>query len=92
MPERDEALLPDVAELRSLSDDQTRAIVMACDAEGKRNFLYDMTGLLGGIACFLSALGVFAFLVMHQHEASAGIALGATVAAMIGRMIRRRNG
>ncbi len=55
MPERDEALLPDVAELRSLSDDQTRAIVMACDAEGKRNFLYDMTGLLGGIACFLSA-------------------------------------
>ncbi len=91
MPPVDRSLLPTPSELVGLSDDQVKSIVSLAAAEGRHTFAYDLAGLLCGTVSFLSALAIFVYLVMHQHEGPAGVVLGTTVLAIVGRMIRRRD-
>ena len=44
--------------------------------------------MLCGTFSFLGCLGSYVYLVTHNHDAAAGVILGATVIGIIGRMIR----
>lgn len=83
-------LLPTSAELEPLSDAKVKALMVLADHESKRSNLYAITGMLCGTLSFLSCLGSFVFLVLRGHERAAGLVLGTTVLAIIGRMIRGR--
>lgn len=83
-------LLPTSHELEQLTDEKVKALIMLANAESRRSNIYAITGMLCGTCSFLSCLGGFVFLVLHGHETAAGVVLGTTVLATIGRMIRGR--
>jgi hypothetical protein len=90
MPEEPNPLLPSIQEIQALSSEKLAIIAGLTDAVHRRNFLYAMTGKICAALCFLGCLAVFGFLVNAGHDTAAGIVLGATVPATIGRMIGPR--
>jgi len=50
--------------------------------------MYAIVGMLCGTFSFLGCLGSYVYLVLQHHEVAAEVVLGATVLAIIGRMIR----
>lgn len=83
-------LLPTSSELEQLTDEKVKVLVVLADSESRRSTSYAMAGLLCGTGSFLCCLGAFVFLVLHGHDAAAGVVLGAAVLATIGRMIQGR--
>jgi len=86
----DKWLLPTVAELELLSDEKVKTIVALADSQGGRNHTYALVGMLCGTISFLGCLGSYVYLVVQHHDVAAEVVLGATVLAIIGRMIRGR--
>ena len=87
----DRSLLPSVAELESLSDEKVKSIVALADNQGRRSNVYALVGMGCGTVSFLGCLGSYVYLVIQHHDAAAGVVLGATVLAIVGRMIRGRD-
>ena len=76
--------------MQALSEEKLAVVVKFADAVNRRSFAYAMTGKICAAVCFLGCLAVFGFLVNGGHDTAAGIVLGATVLATIGRMIGPR--
>ncbi len=86
----DKSLLPPSAELELLSNEKVKVIVALADSESRRSSTYAIVGMLCGTVSFLGCLGSYVYLVMQHHDVAAEVVLGATVLAIIGRMIRGR--
>jgi len=86
----DKWLLPATDDLETLSDEKVKSIVALADSQGSRNYTYAIVGMLCGTVSFLGCLGSYVYLVMQHHDVAAEVVLGATVLAIIGRMIRGR--
>ena len=84
----DKYLLPPASELQSLSDEKTKIIVALADADSRRSSSYAIIGMLCGTVSFLCSLASYVYLVNQHHDTAAGVVLGTTVVAIIGRMIR----
>lgn len=87
MPSEPKSLLPSVSEMQALPEEKLAIVVQLADSVNRRAFAYAMTGKICAAICFLGCLAVFGFLVNGGHDTAAGIVLGATVLATIGRMI-----
>jgi hypothetical protein len=86
----DKSLLPPLSELEVLSDEKVRDIIALADSHSRRSNSYAIVGMLCGTASFIGCLSSYVYLVMQHHDAAAGVVLGTTVLAIIGRMIRGR--
>jgi len=86
----DRYLLPPSSELAPLSDEKVKAVIALADNEGRRSNTYANLGMVCGTVSFLGCLGSYVYLVVQNHDAAAGVVLGTTVLAIIGRMIRGR--
>jgi hypothetical protein len=86
----DKYLLPPASELQSLSTETIKAIAALADADSRRANGYAIVGMFCGTVSFLGCLGSYVYLVMQHHDTAAGVVLGATVLAVIGRMIHGR--
>ncbi len=84
----DKSLLPPATQLQDLSDDKVRVIVELADRESARSNAYAMAGMACGTISFFGCLSAYVYLVIQNHDAAAGVVLGTTVLAIIGRMIR----
>lgn len=84
------SLVPTAAELEVLSDEKVKVIILLADHEGRRSSAYSIFGMACGTLSFLGCLGAYVYLVTQNHETAAGVVLGTTVLAIIGRMIRGR--
>ena len=90
MPPPDRGLLPRKSDLQALNDEQVKAVVALVDGQGKRSLTYAILGMICGTLSFLASLAAFVFLVLRGHEQVAGLVLGATIVAIVGRMIQGR--
>jgi len=90
MARRTESLLPQSSELRLLSNEQAAMVMRIVDAENRRAHSYAVVGMICSTVSFLVCLVAFVYLVTLGHSEAAGIVLGATVLATIGRMISAR--
>jgi hypothetical protein len=84
------ALLPPVAQLRQLSDEQAKAVLSAVDRANARSHSYAIAGMVCGTISFLALIASFTFLVMHGHYTAAGGVFGTGVLAIISKMIGTR--
>jgi hypothetical protein len=60
------------------------------DHELQREFLYAIGSLTAGVIAFLSIVGGYVYLVMHEHPNAAAALLGTGVLSLIGGFIRAR--
>jgi hypothetical protein len=81
-------LLPSSRELEPLSDEKVKAIVTFADNESRRGQQYAILGMICGTLSFFACLASYVYLVSLHHTEAAGVVLGTTVLAIIGRMIR----
>jgi hypothetical protein len=82
------SLLPPPSQLAKLSDEQTKSALALIDNESRRANTYAIVGMVCGTLSFLGCLGSYVYLVTQHHDQAAGVVLGATVLAIVGRMIR----
>jgi hypothetical protein len=73
--------------MQALAPEKLAVIVQLADSVNRRSYVYAMTGKICATISFIGCLAVFAFLVNAGHDTAAGIVLGATVLATIGRLI-----
>jgi len=83
-------LLPSTSELQLLSDEKVRIRASLANSESEGLHRYAKLGMVCGVVSFLGCLGSYGYLVRLGHDAAAGIVLGTTVLAVVGKMIRGR--
>jgi hypothetical protein len=88
MASPDKYLLPSTMELEPLSDEKVRLLVELADSVNRRSNTYSIVGMACGTISFIGCLSSYVYLVAMHHDAAAGVVLGTTVLAIVGRMIR----
>jgi len=84
------SLLPSGKQLDALSEEKVRVIAALAEGESRRSYSYAIVGMVCGTVSFLGCLASYVYLVNQKHDTAAGVVLGTTVLAIIGRMIRGR--
>ena len=84
------AYLPSAAQLQKLSEEKLRLLVQLANEDDSRATRYSIIGMICGTLSFLACLGIFFELVILNHEKAAGVVIGATVLAVISKMIQGR--
>ncbi len=87
---RPKALLPPPSELASVSERVAIEILLVANLANQRAHRYATLGMICGTLSLLGALLAFTFLVVNGHPASAGVVLGSTVIAVVGKMVGSR--
>jgi hypothetical protein len=65
-------------------------ILKLVERDAQRDLWYALTGMITSSALFLSVVGAFVYLIMHEHPTAAGSLLGAGVLGVIQAMLRAR--
>jgi hypothetical protein len=87
------SLLPNPQQLQLFKEVDPRLpelIVSIQGQEARHDFWYALAGMLSSSVLFLSVVGAFVYLVMHDHPKAAGTLLGAGVLGLIQAMLRSR--